>query len=450
METLKNESMNMGKKKEEQSQFSAEISADLTLDVLSCRGPCKKQFPRNAFLKHIFRAKNRCKHLYKAEELDWMKKQNYRQNYSSQLKKKNKVNQKTGKATKKKRTAVNDDSTSTNQDIIFCKGSCGKHFPRNTFLKHVMRAKKCKGMYTEEELNSLRKASKQINQKRQDHKKNAVYQSKKEDGLKSSTKKSRILNFRHESQYGPIFTCICCMRDLFKRSVRIITNEYEAFLEGSEMKKYLQIEEVGSTLVFQKALQVHDSYHLCKNCCRYLEKLEMPPICAKNALEYAKIPDCLTITNLERQLICKDLIFLKIRELHKTGMKKINDRVINVPLDDEDVIKTVTSLPRSKKNHGLIAVGLKRDEIYKDFHILDMIDPKKVFEGLKYLIENHPQYYNINVHSLEEWSLQYFNKDDENTHVEEKTLCNDETEESPYNFSTCLLPEAPLNDVKGM
>ena len=240
-----------------------------------------------------------------------------------------------------------------------------------------------------------------------------------------------------------------CMRHLFKRSVRVITNEYEAFLEGSEMKNYLQIEEVGSTKVFQKTLKVHDSYHLCKNCCRYLENLEMPPICAKNALEYAKIPNCLALNNLERQLICKDLIFLKIRELHKTGMKKINDRVINVPLDDEDVIKTVTSLPRSKKNHGLIIVALKRDEIYKDFHILDMIDPKKVFEGLKYLIENHPQYYNINVHSLEEWSLQYFNKEDENTNVEEENLCTDETEDSPYNFSTCLMPEAPLNDVKG-
>ena len=72
------------------------------------------------------------------------------------------------------------------------------------------------------------------------------------------------------------------MRDLFKRSVRIITNEYEAFLEGSEMKKYLQIEEVGSTLVFQKALQVHDSYHLCKNaadtwkslkCLQFVQKM---------------------------------------------------------------------------------------------------------------------------------------------------------------------------------
>ena len=99
----------MGKKKEEQNQFSTEISADLKLDVISCRGPCKKQFPRNTFLKHIFRAKSRCKHLYKAEEL-----------------------------------------------------------------------------------NQMKKASKQINQKRQHRKKNAMYQSTKEERLKASTQKTNI------------------------------------------------------------------------------------------------------------------------------------------------------------------------------------------------------------------------------------------------------------------
>ena len=315
----------MGKKKGQQTKdknkISAEMSDDLTLDLISCRGPCKKQFRRNSFLKHIIKAK-KCKHLYKAEELDWMKRQNYTQNNSLQNKKKKEVKQKTSKAPKQKRTAVNDDLSNINQDTIFCKGPCGKKFQRNIFLKHVMHAKNCKGMYTEEELNSLKEVSKQTNQKKQNEKKSTIYQSTKEEGLKSSTQEDRILKFRHECQYGPIFTCICCMRDLFKRSVRVITKEYEAFLEGSEMKNYLQIKEVGSTKVFQKILQVHGSYHLCRNCCRYLEKLEMPPICAKNALEYAKIPNGLALNNLERQLICRDLIFLKIRELYKTGMKK--------------------------------------------------------------------------------------------------------------------------------
>ena len=159
----------MGKKKNkkpnEEKQFSAEISADLTLDPISCRGPCKKQFRRNSFLKHIIKAK-KCKHLYKAEELDLIKSQNY----SAQLRKKNDTYKKQMASRTKvsqQKPAVNDDSTNTNQDIIFCKGPCGKKFPSNTFLKHVMHVKKCKGMYKEEELNSLKKVLKQINQERQ-------------------------------------------------------------------------------------------------------------------------------------------------------------------------------------------------------------------------------------------------------------------------------------------
>ena len=97
----------MGKKKNEEAndknQFSAEISADLTLDPISCRGPCKKQFPRNSFLKHILQAK-KCTHLYKAEELDLIKSQNY----SAQSKKKNEKQKasKTKKVSKQKQPAA--------------------------------------------------------------------------------------------------------------------------------------------------------------------------------------------------------------------------------------------------------------------------------------------------------------------------------------------------------
>ena len=61
-------------------------------------------------------------------------------------------------------------------------------------------------------------------------------------------------------------------------------------------------------------------------------------------------PECLKLTNLEKQLIVKSLLFIKVRELPKTRMQAMNDRVINVPIEDGDLIKEVTSLPRTKKN----------------------------------------------------------------------------------------------------
>ena len=46
----------------------------------------------------------------------------------------------------------------------------------------------------------------------------------------------------------------------------------------------------------------------------------------------------LRLTDIEKQLIVKSLIFIKIRELPKTRMRAMNDRVINVPIEDNDII----------------------------------------------------------------------------------------------------------------
>ena len=40
-------------------------------------------------------------------------------------------------------------------------------------------------------------------------------------------------------------------------------------------------------------------------------------------------------------------------------------QVINIPISDDDVIKTVSTLPRTKENSGLIDIRLKRKIEYK-------------------------------------------------------------------------------------
>ena len=41
-------------------------------------------------------------------------------------------------------------------------------------------------------------------------------------------------------------------------------------------------------------------------------------------------------------------------------MAAMNDRVINVPIADENIAKRLNSLPRTEKNSGMVNVGLKR------------------------------------------------------------------------------------------
>ena len=183
--------------------------------------------------------------------------------------------------------------------------------------------------------------------------------------------KKQFILYRNEC-FGPIYTCICCIRDLFRRSVEE--------LKGDLKRKILDEKNMHSMLTFDDSLIIKDEYQerneknevvsrkriqsefcLCKTCIRYFIKGEMPPICSKNNLELPKIPQCFKeLTNLEKQFIVKNLVFMKIRNLPKTRMEALNDRVINIPIQDDNIAKVVNTLPRSESNSGMVNVKLKK------------------------------------------------------------------------------------------
>lgn len=218
--------------------------------------------------------------------------------------------------------------------------------------------------------------------------------------------------------HGPIFTCICCMRDLFQRSVEELKGKLEqTILQKNEMHEYLN---------FDESLKVKDEIHykvkrndkfitkvrkfptghsLCKTCIGYLKNSQMPPMAAKNSLMPAMIPECLqNLIDLEKQLIVKNLIFIKVRQLPKTRMNAMNDRVINVPIGDDNIAKRVNSLPRTEEDSGMVNVGLKRKLNMKNYHKHGLICPHRVFKACEYLIKNHPAYKNIKLKDYEEWA----------------------------------------------
>ena len=88
------------------------------------------------------------------------------------------------------------------------------------------------------------------------------------------SEETRILCFRHDSQYGPIFTCICCMRNLFRRSVRKITEAYKLTLQNNDTAQYLQTKKSSNKddLAFMEEFKVLGHHHLCTTCCRYFKK----------------------------------------------------------------------------------------------------------------------------------------------------------------------------------
>ena len=89
---------------------------------------------------------------------------------------------------------------------------------------------------------------------------------------------------------------------------------------------------------------------------------------------------------------------MKIKKLPKHMMSAVVDTVINVPMEVEDIEKTVTSLPRLPDEAELLVVKLKRKMSLKGAYAEAFISPAKVIAALKKLQElQNPHYINIKI-----------------------------------------------------
>ena len=73
----------------------------------------------------------------------------------------------------------------------------------------------------------------------------------------------------------------------------------------------------------------------------------------------------LKLTELEGALIAKTIIFQKIYQLPKSRWTALKDRLINIPINDDDIVNTLEQIPRTPRDAGLIGVALKRKKEYK-------------------------------------------------------------------------------------
>ena len=60
-------------------------------------------------------------------------------------------------------------------------------------------------------------------------------------------------------------------------------------------------------------------FYLCHNCLNCIRKEKVPSIHISNGLALDDIPEELDLTNLEQQLIARNLIFLKVKKLPRSG-----------------------------------------------------------------------------------------------------------------------------------
>ena len=92
------------------------------------------------------------------------------------------------------------------------------------------------------------------------------------------------------------------------------------------------------------------------------------------------------------------LTFFTFSSLATSRMRAIKDRIINVPMREEDISNTISSLPRPEKASGVVAIMWKRQKAMKNFHVEEFIRPDKLIDAVKKLKElGNPFYQDIEV-----------------------------------------------------
>ena len=120
-------------------------------------------------------------------------------------------------------------------------------------------------------------------------------------------------------------------------------------------------------------------------------------MCSNNGLQVDILPEPkLRLTELENNIIALNIVFQKFHLKPKSRWSGTHDRLVNVPISQQDIKKTLKALPRTPAEAGIIPVGLKRKLEYKTTHLQQLIDIKKIYKYLHYLIYiSKSKYYKI-------------------------------------------------------
>ena len=210
----------------------------------------------------------------------------------------------------------------------------------------------------------------------------------------SVDEQKRYENFKREIQFGPIYPCNICHRTFTRNGVLEISEKYIFKLNSKCSGLYQTVAEEN---VF-----MNDKQYICLTCNRWLmHKQKIPPLSVKNGLTIEDIPSELDLSELSNVLVAKNIIFLKLFKLPKSRWSALKDKIINVPITDDDILKTLselTSLPRLPDQAGLIPVQLKRKMSYKSAVQEAYIDPQKLITAVAKLKElGHPGYTAVNL-----------------------------------------------------
>ena len=192
--------------------------------------------------------------------------------------------------------------------------------------------------------------------------------------------------FKQEIVWGPIFPCICCHRMCYRTGVTVAN-----------------LDKLGAQPIFEKAVKQsdlernesfvkRDSYWICHNCLLYISKNKMPKIASENSLRVYDRPGFLNLTEVENVMIAPRINFMKLIKMPVSRMTGITDKVINVPISDETLVKNIKSLPRTLEESSVIPIMIKRKKEFLTSMYQQYIRPEFIRKSVQYLKDKYPFY----------------------------------------------------------
>ena len=122
----------------------------------------------------------------------------------------------------------------------------------------------------------------------------------------------------------------------------------------------------------------------------------------------------LLLSELEQNLIARNILFMKIHQLLRSRMSCVKDRLVNVPIQENDVINTIRSLPRTMEEAGIVPVQLKRKKEYKNVHMTEYVSVPKVKQALRTLKSLRHKYYQfVNEADIESYDEMFISNGEE-------------------------------------
>ena len=107
---------------------------------------------------------------------------------------------------------------------------------------------------------------------------------------------------------------------------------------------------------------------------------------------------------MENNLIARRILFKKIYQLPKSRMAAMKDKLVNIPIREDDISSTLHSLPRTPLEGGLVEIKLKRKIEYKNYHRQKYVNPSKIFNAVHYLKDAGNPFYQ-DIKSLESFGI---------------------------------------------